>query len=111
MLLPGDVFGEYALLAPGNNTATCRTAAPSWLLRLALAPLRAALQEQHLVCRNLKNWLRLHTLLHFHRERTFLGFMSGESALKLHDRLRPASLCYTSWARAAWWSATRRRGS
>ena len=91
MLLPGDVFGEYALLAPGNNTATCRTASPSWLLRLPLAPLRAALQEQHPVWRNLKNWLRLHTLLHFHRERTFLGFMSAESALKLHDRLRPAA--------------------
>src|SRR5262249_32102807 len=66
-------------------------AAPSWLLRLPLAPLRAALQEQHPVWRNLKNWLRLHTLLHFHRERTFLGFMSGGSALKLHDRLRPAA--------------------
>src|SRR5262245_57571750 len=91
MLLPGDVFGEYALLAPGNNTATCRTAAPSRLLRLPLAPLRAVLQEQHPVWRNLKNWLRLHTLLHFHRERTFLGFMSAESGLRLHDRLRPAA--------------------
>jgi CRP-like cAMP-binding protein len=91
MLLPGDVFGEYALLAPGNNTATCRTAAPSRLVRLPLAPLRAALQEQHPVWRNLKNWLRLHTLLHFHRERTFLGFMSVESGLRLHDRLRPAA--------------------
>src|SRR5262249_29691234 len=65
--------------------------APSRLLRLPLALLRAALQEQHPAWRNLKNWLRLHTLLHFHRERTFLGFMSGESALKLHDRLRPAA--------------------
>src|SRR5262249_34618339 len=91
MMLPGDVFGEYALLPPGNNTATCRTAAPSRLLRLPLAPLQTALQEQHPVWKNLKNWLRLHTLLHFHRERTFLGFMSGESALKLNDRLRPAA--------------------
>ena len=90
MLLPGDVFGEYALLPPGNNTATCRTAAPSRLLRLPLAPLQTALQEQRPVWKNLKNWLRLHTLLHFRRERTFLGFMSGESALRLHDRLRPA---------------------
>src|SRR5262249_12763149 len=68
-----------------------RTAAPSRLLRLPLAPLQTALQEQRPVWRNLKNWLRLHTLLHFHRERTFLGFMSGGSALKLHDRLRPAA--------------------
>jgi hypothetical protein len=43
------------------------------------------------VRRNLKNWLRLHTLLHFHRERTFLGFMSAESSLRLHDRLRPVA--------------------
>jgi CRP-like cAMP-binding protein len=91
MLLPGDVFGEYALLPPGNNTATCRTAAASRLLRLPLTPLRQAVEALGPVRRNLKNWLRLHTLLHFHRERTFLGFMSGESALKLHDRLRPAA--------------------
>lgn len=91
MLLPGDAFGEYALLPPGNNTATCRTAAPAQLLRLPLAPLRTAIEALPPVCRNLKNWLRLHTLLHFHRERTFLGFMSAESGLKLHDRLKPAS--------------------
>src|SRR5262245_40345428 len=92
MLQPGDVFGEYALLPPGNNTATCRTSAPSRLLRLPLALLRAALREEPPVWRNLKNWLRLHTLLHFRRERTFLGFMSGESALKLHDRLKPTDI-------------------
>jgi len=90
MLAPGEVFGEYALLPPGNNTATCRTAAPSQLLRLPLAPLRSAVEGLPSVWKNLKNWLRLHTLLHFRRERTFLGFMSGESALRLHDRLRPA---------------------
>src|SRR5262245_11165942 len=91
MLLPGDVFGEYALLPPGNNTATYRTAAPSRLLRLPLAPLRSAIEGIPPVWKNLKNWLRLHTLLHFHHERTFLGFMSAESGLKLHDRLRPAA--------------------
>jgi CRP-like cAMP-binding protein len=91
MLQPGDVFGEYALLPPGNNTATCRTAAPTRLLRLPLAPLRAAVELAPRVRGNLKNWLRLHTLLHFHRERTFLGFMSAESGLRLHDRLRPAT--------------------
>ena len=37
-MLPGDAFGEYALLPPGNNTATCRTAAPSRLLRLKAMP-------------------------------------------------------------------------
>src|SRR5262249_27422920 len=86
----GDDFGEYALPPPGNNPATCRPAAPSRLLRLPLAPLRAVVVSMPAVRRNLKNWLRLHTLLHFHRERTFLGFMSAESGLRLHDRLRSA---------------------
>ena len=54
-MLPGDAFGEYALLPPGNNTATCRTAAPSRLLRLPLAPLRAAVEAREPVRRNLKN--------------------------------------------------------
>jgi CRP-like cAMP-binding protein len=89
MLQPGDLFGEYALLPPGRNTATCRTAAPARLLRLSLAPLRTALQAWKPVWKNLKNWLRLHILLHFWRERAFLGFMSAESGLRLLDRLRP----------------------
>jgi CRP-like cAMP-binding protein len=87
----GDVFGEYALLPPGQNTATCRAASPAHLLRLPLAPVRAAVQGLKPVWKNLKNWLRLHTLLHFRRERTFLGFMSAGSALKLLDRLEPAA--------------------
>jgi CRP-like cAMP-binding protein len=91
MLQPGDVFGEYALLPPGQNTATCRTAAPSVLLRLPLAPLASALQGLKPVWKNLKNWLRLHTLLHFCRERAFLGFMSAESGLRLLDCLQPAA--------------------
>jgi CRP-like cAMP-binding protein len=90
-LLPGDVFGEYALLSPGRNTATCRVAAPSRLVCLPLGPLRAAIQDHKMVWRNLKNWLRLHTLLHFYRQRTFLGFQSAESGLKLLDRLQPAT--------------------
>src|SRR5262245_64077308 len=57
VLLPGDAFGEYALLPPGGNTATCRTAAPSRLLRLPLAPLRAAALGLPPVWKNLKNWL------------------------------------------------------
>lgn len=91
MLQPGDLFGEYALLPPGRNTATCRTAAPTRLLRLPLATLRTALQPHKAVWANLKNWLRLHTLLHFCRGRAFLGFMSAESGLRLLDRLQPAT--------------------
>ena len=91
MLSAGDVFGEYALLPPGQNTATCRAASWAQLLRLPLAPLRAVVQGHKPVWKNLKNWLRLHTLLHYRHERTFLGFMSAASALKLLDRLRPAA--------------------
>src|SRR5262249_58912479 len=80
-----------AWLRPGNAERTCRAAAPWQLRRLPLAPLRAAIEGLPPVMQNLKNWLRLHTLLHFRQERTFLGFMSAESGLKLHDRLRPAS--------------------
>src|SRR5262249_1718003 len=72
MLVPGDVFGECALVRPGRNTATCRTSSPARLLCLPMAPLRSALQGMIPVWRNLKNWLRLHTLLQFHRERAFL---------------------------------------
>jgi CRP/FNR family transcriptional regulator len=39
----GDVFGDYALLTPYKNTATCRACEPGQLLRLPLAPVRAAL--------------------------------------------------------------------
>jgi CRP-like cAMP-binding protein len=89
-LLPGDVFGEYALLPPGRNTATCRTSTPSRLLCLPLGPLRGALQGMKPVWKNLKNWLRLRTQLHFQRERAYLGFLSAESGLKFLDRLHPA---------------------
>src|SRR5271166_6097593 len=67
-LLPGDVFGEYALLRPFRNTATCRTCAATRLLRLPMAPLRSAVQAMPSAWMNMKNWLRLHTLLHFQRE-------------------------------------------
>jgi CRP-like cAMP-binding protein len=90
-LLPDDVFGEYALVRPGRNTATCRASAATRLLCLPIEPVRSALQGVIPVWKNLKNWLRLHTLLHFRRERAFLGFMSAESALKLLDRLKPAT--------------------
>lgn len=89
MLQPGDLFGEYALLPPGRNTATCRTSTATRLLRLPLEPLRVALRDIKPVWKNLKNWLRLHTLLHFQRGRAFLGFMSAESGLKFLDRLAP----------------------
>jgi hypothetical protein len=36
---PGDLLGEYSLVPPGLNTATCRAAGPGQVLRLPLGPL------------------------------------------------------------------------
>ncbi len=91
-LLPGDLFGEYALLSPGRNTASCRASIPTTLLQLPLDPLRAALRSEKRIWKNLKNWLRLHTLSHFHRERAFLGFLSAESSLKFLNLMQPTAI-------------------
>ncbi len=87
----GELFGEYALLPPHRNTATCRAASPTRLLSLPLLPLRPALAAIPGVAPSLKGWLRLHGLLGYLREQTFLGFMSGPSALTYLDCLRPVS--------------------
>jgi ATP-binding cassette subfamily B protein len=78
----GEVFGEYALLRPGLNTATCRAAAASRLLRLPLAPLTQFLLRRPEVAADLKDWLRLHALIQYLRGQPFLGFLSATSALK-----------------------------
>ncbi len=88
---PGDVFGEYALLPPGLNTATCRAAGPARLLRLPLPPLREALAGRPEVWNNLKKWLRLHALLGYRRGGLFLGFLSATSLLPLLERFAPVS--------------------
>jgi CRP-like cAMP-binding protein len=88
---PGDLFGEYALLPPGRNTATCRAAEPSRLLRLPLGRLTRLFGEHPHVWPNLKNWLRLHTLVQYLRGRSFLGFMSAPSALAFFDKLQPVT--------------------
>jgi CRP-like cAMP-binding protein/predicted double-glycine peptidase len=90
-LNPGELFGEYALLPPHQNTATCRAAAPTELVRLPLAALARLLQPVQGLRRNLKNWLRLHGLAAHLRGRTFLGFLSAPSALKFLDRLEADS--------------------
>ncbi len=87
---PGDVFGEYALLPPGLNTATCRAGGRGRLLRLPLAGLAEALLALPGVQERLKNWLRLHALLGYLRERTFLGFLSASSLLPLLERCEMA---------------------
>jgi ATP-binding cassette subfamily B protein len=85
---PGDLFGEYALIPPGLNTATCRQSSPGRLWRLPLGPLREAIAERLLVQANLKTWLRLHALLCYLRDGPFLGFMSATSLLPLLDRFQ-----------------------
>jgi CRP-like cAMP-binding protein len=85
---PGEVFGDYALLPPHHNTATCRASEKTRLLRLPLALLRSFLANYDDLQANLKRWLRLHALLNHLRWRAFLGFMSAPSALKYLDRLQ-----------------------
>ncbi|MFO0925854.1 MAG: cyclic nucleotide-binding domain-containing protein [Gemmataceae bacterium] len=87
-LAPGQVFGEYALVPPGQNTATCRAAAAVRVLRLPLGPLRQAVAALPGVGSRLKDWLRLHALLHHLRERVAFGFQSAPSALKYLDALQ-----------------------
>jgi ATP-binding cassette subfamily B protein len=78
----GEFFGEYALVRPGLNTATCRAAAVTRLLRLPLAPLVQFVKSRPEVAANLKHWLRLQALTQYLRGQTFLGFLSGPSGLK-----------------------------
>jgi CRP-like cAMP-binding protein len=91
VLGPGELFGEYALLPPHCNTATCRAADPTRLLRLALLPLRPLFAALPGVGPSLKDWLRLHGLVSYLRGQTCLGFMSGPTALTFLDRLQPAT--------------------
>jgi ATP-binding cassette, subfamily B, bacterial HlyB/CyaB len=86
---PGEVFGEYALLPPHRNTATCRAAGRVRLLSLPLLPLRSACAAVPGVATNLKNWLRLHGLLSFLREQVFVGFMSVPTAIAFFEHLQP----------------------
>jgi CRP-like cAMP-binding protein len=89
---PGEIVGEYAVLAPGLNLATCRAADPGRVLQLPLAPLKDALARQPAIRSHLKRWLRLHSVLGHVRDRSFLGFMSAASLLPMLDRLTTA--CY-----------------
>lgn len=82
---PGQLFGEYALLPPHQNTASCRAAVSNCLVRLPLSLLRDRLTPA-LNGTPLKNWLRLHALLGFLREEAFLGFLTSSSITPLLDR-------------------------
>lgn len=90
---PGEIFGEYALLDPGLNTATCRGAETGRVLRLPLAPLKEQLQLLLAGRSRLKKWLRLHYLLAHLRDQACLGFMSAHSFLPLLDHLEIVRFC------------------
>jgi CRP-like cAMP-binding protein len=89
LLGPGELFGEYALLEPGRNTATCRVAQAGRLLRLPLGPLKEHITALLAGRARLKDWLRLHFALAHLRGRTCLGFMSATSFLPLLERFEP----------------------
>jgi CRP-like cAMP-binding protein len=83
---PGDLLGEYALVPPGKNTATCRAAGAGKVLRLELALLRETLDARAEVGVHVKRWLRLHALLGHRRGGLLLGFLSAPSLQALLDR-------------------------
>ncbi len=87
-LQPGQLFGEYALLKPNLNTATCRAAGDSVVAQIPLASIRHWLDQTPAVAR-LKNWLQLHQLLQHVRGQSHRGFMSDASALAMKPHLLP----------------------
>jgi CRP-like cAMP-binding protein len=88
----GDLFGEYALLQPGRNTATCRAASDIEVWRFPLAPVRAWVGQTPAVRSTAKLWLQLHFLLRHLRGESGLGFMSAPSALAMLAHLEPVAV-------------------
>lgn len=82
---PGELFGEYGLLPPHHNMASCRAASDTRLLRLPLDVLRQNIDVD--LWGNLKSWLRLHGMIAYLRGRAYLGFMSATTALTHFDKL------------------------
>jgi len=90
VLKAGQVFGEYALLPPGFNTATCRSAESGKLLRLPLPTLREQISSILGGRSRLKDWLRLNYACEALRGRSALGFMSGSSFLPMLCQFKKA---------------------
>lgn len=90
LLKPGQVFGEYALLPPGVNTATCRAGERGHLLRLPLPPLRDEITSLLGSRTRLKDWLRLNYVAAAFRGHSALGFMAGSSFLPMMSRYEKA---------------------
>jgi CRP-like cAMP-binding protein len=84
---PGDLFGEYALLSPGLNTATCRAAGSGAVYRLPLRPVRQVLASWPEVQERLKRWLLLHGAVNYVRGGPLLGFISATALVPLLECL------------------------
>lgn len=80
---PGEVFGEYALVPPHVNTATCRAADSVRLLRLPLSPVRKQLKRRATGEPGVKDWMRLHAIVRHVRGQASLGFQSATSFVPL----------------------------
>jgi ATP-binding cassette, subfamily B, bacterial HlyB/CyaB len=84
----GELVGDYVLLKPHKNAATCRTTEPSTLLQIPVAPLIAQLTMDASIGPHLKRFLRLHAAIRYKSGRPFLGFMSAPSALTYSDLMQ-----------------------
>ncbi|MEZ5950519.1 MAG: cysteine peptidase family C39 domain-containing protein [Planctomycetaceae bacterium] len=84
----GELLGDYVLLRPHNNSATCRAAESTLMFRIQLSLLDRQLAQLPGVRGNLKSYLRLHALIHYLRGQSFLGFMSAPSALTYLEHLQ-----------------------
>lgn len=80
---PSEVFGEYALVPPHVNTATCRAAGDVRLLRLPLSPVRKQLKRRAAGDPSIKDWMRLHAIVRQVRGQAALGFQSATSFVPL----------------------------
>jgi CRP-like cAMP-binding protein len=89
---PGAVFGEYALLKPHLNTATCRACEECEVMQFPLLALQSVLSSLPRVVENLKCWLRLHALVQHHRHGFGMGFLTAGSLVPLIERCRDLAI-------------------
>lgn len=86
-----EIIGDYALLKPYFNTATCRAVEATKVFQLPLNYIHDFLKSHGSINVNLKNWLRLQMLKNHLCNKNFLGFMSAPSSLKYLDKLQADS--------------------
>jgi ATP-binding cassette, subfamily B, bacterial HlyB/CyaB len=82
----GEVFGEYALVPPYANTAACRAAEPTRLLRLPLLFLTKHFEQFPPGGPNIKCWMRLHAIARLVRDQACLGFQTATSFVPWLER-------------------------